>query len=177
MVTTKRKQASRSLSNGNNSPNSPFKDDDDNNRSKGTKDIKHLAPINNSITGNGELPNMNITQGEKNQYKRNGNISSTYNSYEIWDRDLRNNRCLSGDEETHYIEPEIVPIKTKKVNNLETNCNSTIDKFLLPRELSISPPAIPPKQHQLQQYRNDNDGHYATSGSSGETKAVEENHS
>ena len=119
---------------------------------------------------------MNITQGEKSQYKRNGNISSTYNSYEIWDRDLRNDRCFSGDEETHEIEPEIVPIKTKKVNTVEADCNSQNDKFLLPRELSISPPAIPPKQHQLQLYRNNNDDHYATSGSSGEIKPVEHNY-
>jgi hypothetical protein len=126
-----------------------------------------LPPLGNkNITGNGELPNMNITNGEQRKHKRNANSSSRYNCYESWDAELRNDIYYSEDEGKEEIEAEIVPIKTKKVNDLATDCNADIDKFLLSRESSSSPP----KQFQLQKHRNEDDHHYATTESSGEIK-------
>ena len=132
--------------------------------------MKHLPLGNKNITGNGELPNMNITHGEQSKHKRNANSSSRYNCYESWDAEIRNDGYYTDYEVKQEIEEEIVPIKTIKVNDLATECNTEIDKFLLSRESSASPPAIPAKQFQLHKHRNYDDDHYATTESSGKIK-------
>ena len=132
--------------------------------------MNHLPMGNKNITGNGELPNMNITNGEQNKHKRNANSSSGYSCYESWDAELRNNSYYSDADEKEQIEAEIVPIKTKKVNDLAIDRNAEIDQYSLSRGSSVSPPAIPPKQFQLQRYRNDGDDNYATTESSGKLK-------
>ena len=68
--------------------------------------MKHLPLGNKNITGNGELPNMNITHGEQSKHKRNANSSSRYNCYESWDAEIRNDGYYTDDEGKQEIEDE-----------------------------------------------------------------------
>ena len=127
VVTTRRSPSARSLAKSNNSSNSPFNDDDEEDRkARYFKDIRNDTNCNN-LAGNGDIPSMNISQNENSNQYTNTNLSChSYN--ESWVKRRNGGLKYCPDTENESLEPDIIPIKTQ-------NCTTS----LLPPDLSSKP--------------------------------------
>lgn len=154
VVTTKRRPLIQTSSNYNNSPNSPFKDDDENSREKDNKDAKKI--FGNGAVGKNQLSNtaINLCKGDQSQLKANHNFAIS--NLENWnDQTVLDTQYYPGYVSSR-LEPDIIPITAQKLRN-NADCDATTEQMLTSRDSSITPPNLALtkcKEHEYDDYIN-----------------------
>ena len=163
VVTTKRRPLVQTSSNYNNSPNSPFKDDDEKSREKDNKDGKNI--FGNGAVGKNQLSNtaMNLCKGDQGQLKTNHNFAIS--NLENWkDQTVVDTHCYP-EYVNNRLEPDIIPITAQKLRN-NADCDATTEQMLTSRESSITPPNL-----ALTKCKEDEYDDFINTGSSGTVKS------
>ena len=139
VVTTKRRPLSQTSSNYNNSPNSPFKDDDENSREKDNKDAKKV--FGNGAVGKNQLSNtaINLCKGDQGQLKTNHNFAIS--NLESWKDQTVVDTQYYPEYVNSRLEPDIIPITAQKLRN-NADCDATTEQMLTSRDSSITPPNL-----------------------------------
>ena len=163
VVTTKRRPLIQTSSSYNNSPNSPFKDDDEKSREKDNKDAKNI--FGNGAVGKNQLSNtaMNLCKGDQGQLKTNHNFAIS--NLENWkDQTVVDTHCYP-EYVNNRLEPDIIPITAQKLRN-NADCDATTEQMLTSRESSITPPNL-----ALTKCKEDEYDDFINTGSSGTVKS------
>ena len=175
VVTTKRRSTSNAFSNDSNSPNSPFKDDDENNKTNHGEAYKNISG-NINISGNGELPNGKIvfSNGSQNHHTTNKNSSIRYLDYQSSIGQTAQTNNSNGHEDgNEQVEPDIIPVKAQKLSKNATGSDAEMDKRIMSRESSSSPTSMFSKEFDENiRCRNEDDNHYNLSTSSSKIKIL-----
>ena len=164
VVTTKRRPLSQTSSNYNNSPNSPFKDDDENSREKDNKDAKKI--FGNGAVGKNQLSNtaINLCKGDQGQLKTNHNFAIS--NLENWkDQTVVDTQCYP-EYVNSRLEPDIIPITAQKLRK-NADCDATTEQMLTSRDSSITPPNLALTKCKEGEYVD-----YINTGSSGTVKSI-----
>ena len=165
VVTTKRRPLSQTSSNYNNSPNSPFKDDDENSREKDNKNAKKI--FGNGVVGKNQLSNtaINLCKGDQGQLKTNHNFAIS--NLENWKDQTAVDTQYYPQYVNSRLEPDIILITAQKLRN-DTDCDAATEQMLTSRDSSITPPNLALTKHKDDQYND-----YINTGSSGTFKSFE----